>query len=284
MTIHKRRQKAFIDYDIEATYTEHIDAEDNRIKSMLDRGDIKSVYATKTIKAGKVFEVEIYPEFTKAQAAAAGVKKKNKQAQKKLNDKNARKYLERLINANFGNGDYWATFTYSNEHKPDSVEAAQKDMKNYIGRVNYHRKKQGKPPAKYIYITEYGEKTGRVHHHLIIDNGLSMDELERLWKKGSRNNIRRISEDENGIAGLANYLTKDPQGRKRWKSSKGLKKPVERKSYSIFKYRRIRKMIENHDNIKIELEKQYKGKRLINAEVRYNKHNGRFYIYAKMIN
>lgn len=279
------RQK-YIEYDYESTFDKNIrDAEDNRIKELLDSGKIKSVYATKTIRSGKQFEVEIYPEFTKKEAEAARVRKPGSTgAQRKLNEKNARKYCKRLINTNFGNGDYWITLTYDNEHLPDTIEEAIRDMTNYIRRVNYRRKKEGLKPVKYIFVTEQGAKTNRIHHHLVIEKGnMTADALEELWKKGSRNNVRRIAEDENGLAGLSEYLTKDPKGRKRWHSSKNLKKPKVSKSYSVFPFKRIRKMIENNDIIKDELEKTYKGKRLINTDVRYNEHNGRFYIYAQMI-
>lgn len=273
--------KHYINYDYENTYTEH--AEDGRVKRLLEKGEIKSVYATKTIKSGKYFEVEIYPEFTRKEAEAAGIKKGSSKAQKNLNDKNARKRLKRLINSNFTNSDYWITFTYDSEHMPQTIEQAQQDMKNYIRRVNYRRKKKELESAKYIYITEQGSKNKRIHHHLIIENGIDADTLEKLWKKGRRNNIRRIAEDENGLTGLSNYLSKDPQGRKRWCSSNNLKKPKESKSYSVFKFRRIRKMIENQNIIQDELERTYKGRRLLNFEVRYNKYNGRFYIYAEMV-
>lgn len=292
-----RRKGKYVNYDYENTFTDLYkriergedresdpagSEEDKHIKALLEAGEIKSVYATKTIKSGRQFEVEIYPEFTRKEADAAKLKK-NKETQKNSNDKNSRKRAERLINANFGSGDFWITLTYSPENLPPDIETAQKDMQNYIRRINYRRKKAGMQPAKYIYITEQGEKTNRIHHHLIINSGLDADTLEALWTKGKRNNIRRVAEDENGLAGLSKYLTKDPKGRKRWKSSKNLKKPVERKSYSRFRFSKIRRMIENHNIIPAELEKEYKGKRFLNAEVRYNENNGRFYIYARMI-
>ena len=277
-----QKKKPYINYDYEAVYSEEVKAEDERIKHLLRAGEIKSVYATKTIRSGKQFEVEIYPEFTRKEADELRIKKESTTVQKNLNDRNARKRLERTINANFGSGDYWLTLTYKNGSLPDSIEAAQKDMKNYIARINYRRKKEDKPPAKYVYITEYGEKTGRCHHHLIIDQGTDMETLEAIWKKGTRNNVRRITEDENGLIGLASYLSKDPKGKKRWKSSKGLKKPKESKSYSAFKHKKVRKMVENQNIIPEVLEKKYK-KRFLSAEVRYNEHNGRFYIYARMV-
>ncbi|MCG4663591.1 hypothetical protein L0P73_23710, partial [[Clostridium] innocuum] len=66
-----------------------------------------------------------------------------------LNDKNARKHVIRLLNANFMTG-YWITFTYTIE--PESLEEALKDIRNFFRRVNERLKKQGKPRAKYLYV------------------------------------------------------------------------------------------------------------------------------------
>ena len=298
----KKRKSAFINYDYESTFSEvlhKVGAEPEgeaekaaddieefaRIKRRLQEGSLKQVYATKTVRSGKQFEVEIYPEFTRKEAAAGiNFKKINRQAQKNLNEKNSRKRAERLINANFSDGDYWITFTYDRDNMPETIEEAQKDMRNFLRRVNHRRKKDGLSPARYIYITEQGEKTGRVHHHLIIDHELPGEQLEKMWNKGRRNNIRRISEDENGLSGLGAYITKQrAKGKKRWCSSKNLKKPVEHKSYTKFRPRRIREMILNHNSIQGILETAYPGKRFLSAEVRYNKENGRYYIYARMI-
>lgn len=133
----------YIQYDYESTFNSKMDADDKRIEKLLSDGRIKGIYATKTIKAGKSFEVEIYPEFTKKSQQGFKLKKINKTAQKNLNDKNARKRLERLINTNFKNGDYWVTLTYTNENLPTSLEAAQKDMKNYIRELTIDVRKRG---------------------------------------------------------------------------------------------------------------------------------------------
>ena len=237
---------------------------------------------TKTIKAGNQFEVEIYPAFTRKEIEQKKIKKKNYQAQKNLNDKNARKRVERLINANFSNGDLWVTLTYDNKHLPSSMDEALKNMKNYIRRINYQRQKMGLDKAKYIYVTEFNEeKKIRCHHHLIIDGGLPMDLVEKLWTCGKRNNVRRVASDEEGLTGLARYLVKDPSGKKRWCSSKNLKKPKERKSYTAFSSSKVRKMVEDETKIKVMLEKRYK-KDFIRAEIRFNEVNRRFYIYARL--
>lgn len=69
----------------------------------------KVVYALKEIRAGDQFEVEIYPQFKKMDEVppeGRSIKKDNDKAQRNLNDKNARKYVERLINENFTDRDF----------------------------------------------------------------------------------------------------------------------------------------------------------------------------------
>ena len=112
---------------------------------------MKSVYTTKTIKAGNQFEVEIYPSFTKKESTGMNLKPRSSTAQKNLNDKNARKKLERLINANFSNGDLWVTLTYDNKHLPESMKDALKNIGNYIKKNQLQKRKNGIIKRK-IYI------------------------------------------------------------------------------------------------------------------------------------
>lgn len=282
----RKKRTSWGEYSYEDTYNKNSlnELEEKRIEEMLKEGVIKSVYATKTIKAGDQFEVEIYPEFTRRQIREQGLPRTNK-AQRNLNDRNARKRAERLINANFGKGDLWVTLTYRPGDLPGDIEEAERNMKNYIRRMNYRRGRLGIEKAKYMYVTEYDHTPGgevRCHHHMIVDGGLSMDEVENLWKKGERNNVRRISPDENGIAGMAQYITKDPKGKKRWKSSKNLKQPEERKNHSTFKASHVKKIVQGKLDIKEITEKKYREYIYTNSQVRYNDKNGRFYIYVRM--
>ena len=278
------KKNRYIDYEYEELFTDPLEkASEHTIEKLLEEGKIKSVYTTKTIKSGNQFEVEIYPSFTRKQIQEQNIKRKSYQAQKNLNDRNARKRVERLINANFTDGDLWITLTYDNKHLPGSIEEALKNMKNYIRRINYRRKKEGLDPAKYIYVTEFSEeKKIRCHHHLIMDGALSMDSVEKLWTCGKRNSVRRTATDEQGLTGLAKYLVKDPKGSKRWCSSTNLKKPVERKAYTVFTARHVKKMVENRQRVKEFVEKRYKKMIFLNEEIRYNEINGRFYIYVRM--
>ncbi len=287
-----KKKTAYINYDYENTFDKSLEtASDALIKQMLADRKIKSVYATKTIQAGNQFEVEVYPEFTKKEIKLFKLKKANNEAQRNLNDKNARKKVERIINNNFKKGDYWITLTYDNQHLPANALMAYRNMQNFIKRVNYHRKKRGLNKAKYIYVTEYctnGEAI-RCHHHLIMDCGLPMDIVEKLWTCGSRNNIRRVDPDECALTGLSRYLTKDPRGNKRWCASTNLKKPQERKTYSTFKSSHVKKIVKGDlsvkefaEKIKEFAEKKYKNKIYLYEETRYNDFNGRFYIYIRM--
>ncbi|MEG0366244.1 MAG: hypothetical protein RR585_05385, partial [Coprobacillus sp.] len=235
------------------------------------------------ITSGNQFEVEIYPEFTRKQSVHAAVKRKTYDAQKNLNDKNSRKKLQRLLNTNFGNGDIWATFNCDDKHLPKDINDARRIMCNYIARINYQRKKLGKPPSKYVYIIEYNErKKIRWHFHLVMDGEIDMNIVERTWKCGRRNHLRIIAKDDKGLIGLADYLSKEPQGSKRWASSLNLKKPTIRKNHQTFRMKQIREMIENRNRIRELIEKKFHGMTYIDESARYNEINGRTYIHVRL--
>ena len=130
----RRKKNVYVEYDYEEAYQKQIEnLEEDIIKRMMDGKKIKYVYATKEIKAGEQLEVEIYPEFTRKRVEEIpeeGRRKKDRQAQRNLNEKNSRKQCERVINENFGDRDIWATFTYSAEYTPASMKVAKSHMQN----------------------------------------------------------------------------------------------------------------------------------------------------------
>lgn len=273
--------KMYGGYDYETEYNKQVKKlEEYELRGLLARREVPYNYKTKTITSGRMVEVEIFPVFQCPKDVPRTKEKKTRKAQGDLNDRNARKYFTRLVCTNFKSGDYWCTFGYSND--PKTWEEAEKIIKNYIGRLNYRRKKLGLPNTKYIYITEFGSK-GRAHHHVIMDNLLSRDMVEDVWKHGKRNQVRRLEEDDFALTGLATYLSKDPKGRKRWKSSRGLKKPKITESYSKFRKRRVIKMVKDQNRIEQELKKEYPKLEFLDVDVRHNGINGLFYIYARMV-
>ena len=293
----KKKGMVFIPYDYEAAFQQNLDSLHELFVEELLKNRYKCVYTLKEITAGDQFEVEIYPEFTSIdQIPEEGRKKDNSRAQKNLNDKNARKYVIRLINHNFGDRDIWLTLTYRPGEEPENMERAVKNMQNYIGRINYRRKKRGLGNARYIYITEYSpEAEIRWHHHVVMDGEMDMDTVESAWTKGDRNQVRKVNRDEFGLTGMSCYMTKEKNRKKnerRWNSSKNLKKFRVRKVRSkrpeerSGSYRKISSYINGFVKDRAILEEQvkkwYPDKQYLDAGVYYNDFNGMFYIHVRM--
>lgn len=174
----RKRGMQFIPYDYEAAYNKAIEDMHEWFIENLFQHRKKVIYALKEITAGDQFEIEIYPQFRSMDEVppeGRTIKKDNNKAQKNLNDKNARKYVERLINENFSDRDIWMTLTYDDAHLPPDgdVDAAIKNVQKYIRRINYQRKKRGLPNAKYVYVTAYNPDAEiRWHHHIVMDGAL----------------------------------------------------------------------------------------------------------------
>lgn len=287
-----RKNKKYIEYDYVAAYDRQLHSlEEANLQRMLTEGKVKSIYATKEIRAGEQLEVEIYPEFSRSQRSEIpkdGLKDKRRQAQRNLNEKNSRKECERLILENFGDDDIWATFTYSNVNMPESFEQAYRDITNYIKRLNRIRKKKGLPNLRYIYTTECSEK-GRWHHHIVMDGDMNLDAVEATWHLGGRNQVRRLEKDENGLSGMANYITKEKRHnggkyQKAWRSSKNLRKPKVDRNHYKFKQKDVDEVVTGRSPLEDKLNKWYsaQGYKMNSFEVRYNIFNGRFYISARL--
>lgn len=214
----RKRGMQFIPYDYEAAYNKAMEDMHEWFIENLFQHRKKVIYALKEITAGDQFEIEIYPQFRSMDEVppeGRTIKKDNNKAQKNLNDKNARKYVERLINENFSDRDIWMTLTYDDAHLPPDgdVDAAIKNVQKYIRRINYQRKKRGLPNAKYVYVTAYNPDAEiRWHHHIVMDGALDMETVESCWKQSSRNEVRRLQTDENGLSGMANYIVEEIKG------------------------------------------------------------------------
>lgn len=287
MAAQKKKRQTYVEYDYESAYQEQLDREDAELVSDLIKKGARCIYATKRIDAGDQVELEVYPEFTRKEDVPEEGRRANynAQAQRNLKDKNARKNCERLINANFTSQDIWITLTYTDKNLPDSMETALENMQRYIKRINYRRKKQGMEPSRYVYVTEWSQDEKnriRCHHHVVMDGDLTMDEVEKAWKLGRRNETRRLDYDENGLSGLAHYITKDPQGKKRWCASKNLKKPIEHKNHRQFSPRKVEKMARSYDDAVNMIQAAAPGCWFKSLETRYNEFNGKFYFYAKL--
>lgn len=214
--------------------------------------------------------------------------KVSRPSQKNLNDRNSQRYFRLLLNANFGKMDYHVSVTYDEEHHPPD-ETALKEVRNYIRRLKGIYKKAG-VVFKYILVTEYGHKRGRIHHHIVVSGGVSREVIENSWGRGYANVDRLQPDREDGFAALAKYLTKNPQGgRHRWSCSRNLRKPVVQINDNAYSLRAAAKAANDITEDKagglFRLQKRYKHFQISSARVQINPvtHTKSMYLMARRI-
>lgn len=241
-------------------------------------------YRTKTIKSGDQLELEIYPLWNTRNEIRKARKAATREAQRNLNDKNAIRCLIRKINTNFTSEDICITLSYKGI-EPD-LEQARKDIRNYLRRVKDYRKKNGMSELKYIYVIEFkhekGRKTKRIHHHVIM-SGMDRDVAEKLWGERGWANTRRLQPDEHGLEALSRYVTKDPNGGKRWNASKNLKEPQVTTADTKISKRKVEQMAMDFDNRPREIfEKHFPSYVFNDCTIKRSEFVAGAYIYVRM--
>lgn len=268
----------------------------------------------KKVDCGDYREVDIIPRTEEAEKAVKGRRRKKQREsppkQRELNSKNARRYLEKLANGNFFSGDLHVSLTYDANHLPKTREEAEKEVKKYLNKVSYRREKLGFEPLKYILVTEGGtDKDGnlkRIHHHILMNGGPGnfRDDAELLWTRERINwkkaeedeeyrteiekrsigyrNADRIQAGDNGISDLANYIAKDPSGKKRWSSSRNLELPVIRKPNDTkYTKSKVERLVTSPDSGREYFEKQYPAYKITEINPVYYEETG-WHVYLKM--
>ena len=141
-------------------------------------------YYKTEIEAGKTIEViKSHTRSLNDHRPREGREKITPEDMKKINRINTEARLARLINANFGYGDYHLVLTYRKDLRP-SPEEAKKRLAKFL-RVLRREYKKYKAELKYICVTEYLNTA--IHHHLII-NGIeaNINKIVRdCWEWGS---------------------------------------------------------------------------------------------------
>ena len=210
---------------------------------------------------GEFLDVEFFPVYKKAKSRR-GKFAPSSDAQKVLNEKRSKRRFVRLVHSNFTSSDYALHVTYDDFNMPEDEMAAKKNLQNFLRKLRRLYKKYG-IELKYISVTEKGKRSMRLHHHLIISGGVSRDEIEMLWGKG-RANTKRLQFDDNGVAGLSHYITKQALFYRRWNGSKNLIDPdvtsndyrySRKKAYNICRYEDkelVRKLYPGYDLSHIE--------------------------------
>lgn len=184
---------------------------------------------TKKYHCGDYLEIEVFNVSSRKKPIMRAQRKhETSPAQKKLNSKRRLRYFVRLVNLNFGIGDYSVDMTYDNQHLPTCRADIVRDVKNYIERIRRAHKKRSSAPMKYIYVISNHKgddtnSTARPHVHMIIGN-VDRDIIEEKWTAGYAN-ADRLQWDEYGVTGKALYIARQGRSERCWSSSTNLQKP-----------------------------------------------------------
>lgn len=276
----------------------------------------------KKTMSGPLLEIDVYPVFRNGYKipSRAPKTKRSTPEQIKYNQNQATKKLVRLVNANFSGSDIFLHQTYDPTEAPQDEKQAYKDVTNYIRRVKTARatelkklngvikalpdspaikeyadelrrqKKQLEKPLKYIYVIEEsvyqkGLYAGsrNYHIHMFVTGGLSRNKMERIWGRGARTNADRFQPETFGPEAAAVYISKNPQGSKRFCVSKNLDKPKTPKPRDGHMSKRdVERIARERADDAEYWERRYKGYRFLRCFARYNAYNGYWYVSITM--
>lgn len=243
---------------------------------------MRTTYREKTYTCGDYKEVYIYPCFstTPKKGQRAPKAKPTREAQKKLNKRISENKLIRLLNANFTADDLSFDLTYTEANHPESDEQAEKDVANFLRRLRRLRKRLNLPELKYIQVTAKGSKKGRYHHHLVINGGLTIQQLAKLWALGYTK-AAPLQFDETGLIAKGKYLVKQALGFRSFNASRNLVHPQPTHRDGRLSQRRMYELSQALDD-RAAYAQLYQGYILADAHSFYNEDNGGFYICARL--
>lgn len=137
-------------------------------------------------------------------------KKKTPEDIQKQNERNRWKRIQRIILANFREGDWHLILKYRPEERPDTYEEAKAHRKKFLDKMREVFKKAG-IPFKWIIVTERGKKGNVLHHHLVVEDirrdGIDTVKLvKKLWTYGNEFFVSLYDDGE--YEKLAEYLVK----------------------------------------------------------------------------
>lgn len=234
---------------------------------------------------GNYMEVNMYPVYACPRSSSRKKKRKpTSKVQERLNQINAERALARLIPANFTDKDYKFELTYAPQNNPADLERAKKDFANFVKRVNRARVKRGFPRMKYIYSIEQGSKSGRIHFHVIMTGGLTINDIASIWGKGYVDKVLPLMFDQTGCAGIAKYFCKQKisdhnngKHAKRYVASTNCIKPQPQNNDYRLTKRAVQSMAYNCDNPAL-FENMYQDYYYADCRPFWNEDNGTFYI------
>jgi hypothetical protein len=175
----------------------------------------------KTFHLGRGFqtryrEQDVYFHNSSKGGRRSKMKRGSRPEQVRLNRRNSFRHFHQLIKANFYIDDLRIDLTYDDGHVPKDLKEAHRYVYNFLLKLMRYRRKNGLDPLKYICVNENFDGSGRPHHHLIVNGGVSPDTVQSMWSRGKgrkavqlgRTRTENLRFDNDGIEGLARYITK----------------------------------------------------------------------------
>ena len=185
----------------------------------------------KIITAGPLVLEAIYPRGSAQDAPRirAGKKKLSSEAQQRLNAKYSFQKLELLLAANFVPGDWLVTFTYDEDHLPETRAQAVARLKEFRRRLGIRRRKTGRE-LRMVWNAENVFEQGRWHHHVVLNNcGEDFAVIRELWTWGSDVEIQALRIDrDHSFEAVARYLCKEARerpGLRSWSYTRSCRQP-----------------------------------------------------------
>ena len=167
------------------------------------------MYTKVTYDLGEVREIQKYIPGNYGAPGCPRERKRKRTPEeiKRQNERNKRRKVQRLIMANFGEGDLHVTLTYAKDRRPETPEEANALRAKFLSEL---RKKFRKAEVdlKYIGVTEIGSR-GAVHHHIVLNNPEEVDVMkliQKAWPHGHP--FFSPLYDEGEYEQLADYLLK----------------------------------------------------------------------------
>lgn len=213
------------------------------------------------------------------------------QAQQRVNEMRRKRYVTRIVNLNFDDTSYAIELDYAPGVYTDSMEEAQGHMRNYIRRLRRIYKKAG-AIFKYIYTTERGGESGRVHHHLIVSGGVPLEDILGAWKMSKRCWAQHLEFSENGYTDLGAYYAKRQEAFERcFTCSQNLERPQPlaeddaecRRISRVFTKKNCKDFYE-HNFTRAEIAALFGGYKLCDGwSCSYNPYDHSYYMHLRLL-
>lgn len=200
---------------------------------------MKECYRRKVTKAGRALDISYtYPTKFGDRLTRSRRSKPTPEGMQVYNEELSVRRLTAVLNENFKPEDWWVTLHYEKHNRPASYEAAQTVTTAFIPKLRRLYRDSG-AELKAVKCTAFGER-GAVHHHLVINKGVSPRRITALWKEHIKAGINArppcyVALYESGeYSGIAAYIMQQkqttseerPRGVRKWSGTQNLKKPA----------------------------------------------------------